>query len=363
MFVRLFCSSCCLFVLAAPEAVLVFSSAAFVIVPVKQIGICIFVLAFLQVFQRSLLVHQSVVGFAGLIIVLAHSLEKFVILLLRNFHTTGLPSNLCADILTSFLGNLLIGCNIALAGFPQRVFLIGRFQQIFVGFQLLGIVLGNLLCQSFSGFLRWAGAARRRGLCSRRTRATQRFQNILGCCGRSTKHAAQGINNISSFIRDISLGCIHATKKGRTDATIQCQETVLHPICLAKANTHACQNIAGISLRNGTRAMNAPIVSELAIDGGRNIAARCHNSSHTSRTFHPLCQAHIQPVAVFLHHGARGIDASCFSGSILYRFGQIDATFPNILLAVIHAFCQFITNRFAILGSITFVCCFVGCSE
>ena len=77
LFVRLFCSSCCLFVLAAPEAVLVFSSAAFVIVPVKQIGICIFVLAFLQVFQRSLLVHQGVVGFAGLIIVLAHSLAQF----------------------------------------------------------------------------------------------------------------------------------------------------------------------------------------------------------------------------------------------------------------------------------------------
>ena len=240
LFVRLFCSSCCLFVLAAPKAVLVFSSAAFVIVPVKQIGICIFVLGFLQIFQRSLLVHQGVVGFAGLIIVLAHSLEKCVILLLRNFHTTGLPCDLCADILTSFLGNLLIGCNVTLAGFPQRVFLIGRFQQIFVGFQLLGIVLGNLLRQSFSGFLRRAGAARRSGLCGRRTRTTQRFQNILGCCSRSTKHAAQGTNNISSFIRDISLGCIHATKKGRTDATIQCQETVLQPICLAKANAHAC---------------------------------------------------------------------------------------------------------------------------
>ena len=109
--------------------------------------------------------------------------------------------------------------------------------------------------------------------------------------------------------------------------------------------------------------MNAPIVSELAIDGGRNIAARCRNSSHASRTFHPLCQAHIQPVAVFLHHGAGGIDTCCFSGSILHCFSQIDAAFLNILLAIIHAFCQFIANRFAILGSVTFVCCFVGCSE
>ena len=104
----------------------------------------------LQVEEGLLLVQQSGVGFFRFVVVRACPGDQFVVLPLCNIHTGCLQLDALRQRLTLFLDERFDGSGVSFACFPEAVFLVGRILEVFVGLQLLCVLLGDGLGQSLS---------------------------------------------------------------------------------------------------------------------------------------------------------------------------------------------------------------------